>query len=338
MSRLAGALAALAALAVLSEAGCRSESPPAPPSTPAGPPAVAVYPSPTPATPAAASAPAVVTPRVGQLLKRLGAHGGCSRLMGCAVAAELVHEGRDAVGPLIALYRGSRGDAYWRRRVLEILGRIGQPAAVPFLIERLRDPAEPHAVDVALALGHMKALAAKQALLERQASTPTETALPLRLALAYALVRIGERSHWKELGAVAAPDRAATLPAPALETLLAALRWLDTREEGAPAVVAGVAHENVFVRRDAIRLAADWRLHAAVPGLIARLEDETPGVRRLAQETLEKITRFRHKTGRDPWERWCRAAGACPDGIPSLPGTKRPAAAPPAEPPGPAGE
>ena len=315
-------LAALSAL-VLAGLACRDrtndvEKPTPAPATPPPDPA-AVSPTTIPAAPPSVSPPPPSTSaRIRKLIAELTAQGGCSRLMGCPAAKALLREGDEAVPALLALLRARSGDSHWRRQLFDVLGRIGHPSAIEVLVERLSAPDERLTTDAALALGHMRAVAARDTLAARFAATSAETRPDLRLALAYALVRTGLPEPWQEIAVLGDPERIASLPTAVLETLLVVWRWQDARDS-VPAIAAAIAHENVFVRRDAIRLALDWRLHEAIPALIARLEDESAGVRRLALEAMQRITRLRYKTTKAQWERWCRSLASCRRGLPAGP-------------------
>lgn len=276
---------------------------PAPPVTPA--PETAPPGPPVPlAEPAAAA-------KIQALVDELPRRGRCTLVAGCPAADALVREGRSAAPALVALYRRTGGDKYWRQRVLDLLGRGGDEAAVAFLRERLEAPDELLRVDVALALGHRKAAAAEAALVALHDATAPADDRALRLATAYALARLGRAEARAEIHAALDPEETAQLNAGQLRTLLTIVRWLDERgrEDVRAFLRRALADANPILRREAVRLVRDWSLREAVPALIPLVEDASAGVRDLALETLRELTGQRHKRTREQWESWCRETG-----------------------------
>lgn len=290
----------LAFLGLFTAAGpaCK-DSPPKPPPGPT-----------TRLTPVARPAVTHGDAKLAGFLTELPKRGQCALLRGCPVAEELVRVGRPAVEPLIRLYERTSGDKHWRKTLLRVLGRIGDPGAVPFLLERLQDPKERLPADAALALGHLRAEEARAPLETLRAAAAERGDVALQLTTAYALTRIGAEEYRSAAVSGLASETRARLDAGRLLVAMEVVRWLDAREHE-DAVVALLDHESLFVRRNAVLLARDWRLRAAVPKLIARVEDTSASVREAAIEALQRLSGKRYKRTRAQWDAWCHTKNWC---------------------------
>lgn len=295
--------------AAFTVAGCRRDAPspqPAPPPTP-GPAAKAVEIALPPPT---ADATVPEDPRITELLTDIRRHGRCSLLMDCPPAVELVREGRAAVPAIVELLQASRGDDHWRRMLFDALGRLGGSEAAEFLMSRLTASEEPLRADIVFALGHARVVAALPILSELRGGLGDAGDPVLRLALDYALVRLGRDEARADLRAALGSDGLEQLHAGVWLAGLTVVRWLRDPEM-TPFVLRCFSHRSRYVRRDAARVCRDLRLRVAVPALIPLLGDESSGVREASLEALRRLTGLRYKRTREQWERWCRASGPC---------------------------
>jgi len=192
-----------------------------------------------------------------------------------------------------------------RKHAAVSLGRSGERAAVPALVEALKDPEKDVRREAAKALGSIK---------DARAVTPLVEALGdsdgnVRLYAAYALGEIKDPKAVKALlAALGDPewcvrDQAAwALREIGDPTLAAALKarnadvahiaWLLRHVGGTQTVrqlAALLEAPEASVRMRAVHVLSELQNAEAVPPLIAALEDRDPNVRQSAVEALQRI-------------------------------------------------
>ena len=220
------------------------------------------------------------------------------------MVAALAALGAPATQAVRKLYDESSGDAFWRTRLVEALGRSGDTSLGPWLARILgADPLSVSRVEAAFAMGRLGLHGEVAGLKALAASADPERDRPVLLAVGYALARLGDPAgkplitqhlvipedgslRWDRIrpGIVAAGE----------------LRMGELR----PRLEAAAAKADPFVRREAIRALAKLRDRAAIPALIDRLEDPLPGVRGEALAALRSLTGFRYKETAEQWRRW----------------------------------
>ena len=220
------------------------------------------------------------------------------------MVSTLVALGRKAAPALERAYRESRGDGFWRLRLLEALGRLRERAASPFLMRVLvEDRLPPARVEAALALARIKDKSVRGDLRTLSARLDAEAHLPVLLAVGYALAVLGDG-----LGRALIVEH---LVVPEGKTLrwdrlrpgvfaVGQLRLKDLRGR----VETIMQRADPFVRREAARALGALRDRASIPVLVEQLRDPVPEVRDEALRSLKALTGFRHKETYEQWSRW----------------------------------
>ena len=236
---------------------------------------------------------------------------------------QLVAIGPTAAPAIEAAFTLSRGDAFWRFRLIEVLGRLGARSSEPFLTSILQhDPDLPARAEAARALGRGHYQHAKTAL---RALATTDPLPPnaLLLSVGYALATLGDPIGLEILRARLVVPEAKVDPMPVSPE--AALTQVDMRwDQLRPGIWAAgelrltdlrgrleeiAKRGGPFVRREAVRALPKLRERAVIPALIAALEDPIPGVRKDALDGLRSLTGHRHKALAEDWRRWWAAEG-----------------------------
>ena len=242
--------------------------------------------------------------RVRKLLRDGRHRPDCNDLTGCPLVTNLLTLGPDAVPIIQSIYRESRGDGFWRQKLLETLGRIEHPASPEFLLDVvLNDTQELSRIFAALALARLHPASKRSALEEWAKTADPELELPVLLAVGTAL------------GAMQSPAGREILEkylvVPQEETLrwdrfrpgiygAGLLRLVNLRER----VEEFSQRADPFVRRECAKTLGAMRERAGIPTLITLLRDDVPGVRAQALRSLRALTGFQHKETADQWQRW----------------------------------
>ena len=228
----------------------------------------------------------------------------CNDLTGCPMLNTLLALGREAAPAVADAYATSTGDGFWRLQLIDVVGRMGNPDSVEFLVHVLTsDKHIPARTQAALALARLRPLERKEELAGAALAMTSPTMQPVVLALGYALAVMGDPRG--------RPLIEEHLVVPEGQTY----RWDKLRPGVYAAGQLRMVHlrgrieeisrrADPFVRREAVGALSAMRDRAAVPALIERLGDEIPGVRDAAQLALVTLTGFRHKTTADQWRRW----------------------------------
>ncbi len=303
--------AARAVLVLVTLVACKST--PAPSTAPAGAaPEPAQSGAATPPAPTAHSEPAKDSEfeAVAALVAAGSDRQKCNDLNGCAMVEDLAQRGPAVASALQRLYRESKGDDYWRFRLLEAIGRSGDASALPFLLSVLgRDRMTPARVEAARAIGRLGQRSAVARLLETAKDLdPAKGHAPVLQAIAGALVALGDRDSGVALleQHFVVPDGPSyrwDLLRPGVEVIG------EHRLERFRSRIEEIAlRADVYVRREAIRTLAALRSPASFPVLIELLEqiDPPPLAHKEAMAALAAMTGHRHKSTAEHWITWWR--------------------------------
>ena len=295
-SRRRDALVLAAFLLLSSGAACRSERPTeTPPDEP-------------PKASAAVGAQETETPQavpdeVKGALEEIRKRGSCNKVMGCKPAEVLEHAGTVAIAPIEELLRRTGGDGQYRARLVRVLGRIGDPAAAPFLRELLGDGQWLIRVEAAIALGRVGDRSAVPSLEERITASRSTGGAAERAAAAYALVKLGEGAYRSDLAATLTPEavRAQNWGFTTTAVELAAELGMS---ETLPGVRLAARHADVFLRKAALTALGRLGDKSSAGLLVDALDDPIPSARRTAEEALRMVTGQKLK-GPEAWRAWC---------------------------------
>jgi hypothetical protein len=234
----------------------------------------------------------------------------CNLLNGCGPLERLGELGGEAVPSACAFYRDSARDAdkYYRSQVLLGVAR----AAAKGCDEGCRKLAEDclrgglaarswmEQTEAAFGLGELKAAEALPDLQRLQQSQPN---LAVRAGVMYALARLGAGPDLAQLWAELDPQRADVANWGFLRYVVRAAAGLGARDQ-ALAVAGLVKHPDYYLKREALRALASFKHPSTLEAALAALDDQYPGIRRAAVETLQAITGLRALTTVEQWLAW----------------------------------
>jgi len=234
----------------------------------------------------------------------------CNRVMGCKPSLELQQHGTAAVVPILKAVTTSATDRYWRVRLIEVLGQLRDPRAVPVLMKLLDSTRWEIRCRAAIGLARLDAQESAPRLARMVAEHPDPDDPVSRVAALVALDRLGANYNGapaRERLALAfptAPDVLGPLNPGYYAFLAEAIR--EARLTQAIEVVRlGARHRDRFVREASLRTLGALQDTGGIPVTVGRLDDPLPAIQRLALATLQQITGSHTLTTADQWKAWC---------------------------------
>lgn len=244
------------------------------------------------------------------IIREMRVRHSCNRVMGCSKLsirlAGLGPSGAQAILDVLAVQKDS--DGYWVTKCIDILGQIGRHKAAVYLASLLHDKRTEIRARSAIALGRLADPATREMTADALKASKNSVDIGYRMALLFALDRIGPFSVERRRQA------AALLPTDMeglgkLNPLFLMVAAEVAREwpipEALPALRLMSRHIGVFVRRESIRALGRLRDTGAIATLVGRLSDEVPSVRRASIRALQEITGNRRFGSADEWRAWC---------------------------------
>lgn len=245
-------------------------------------------------------------------LKAMSVRQACNRVMGCKAATLLLGHGPVAIPVLAKVVQDNpRLDKWWLVKAIDVIGQMGDKAAVPMLVSLLKDWRPELRARAAIGLARIADPSAHAALLDA-AKQPAELTDPAtRGAIDFALDRTAGGktkasdhqadylSRWPK-GREAMHKTVATVVGMLAEI---AAQW--PVPAAAPQLRDALEHPSPFGRIEAIRAVARLRDKASIPALIRRLDDKQPSQRRAAMHALGMIVGTASLSSVDGWKRWC---------------------------------
>ena len=229
--------------------------------------------------------------------------------MGCPPTVLLLQAGAEAVDPILDLLDRGNPDAPWYAELIDLLGNLDDPRALPFLRTGLENHRWLIRARSAIALGRLQDETARDQLEKLVQSETLEVATIA--SAAYALVRIGDTQHVD------------TLLRFATEEALRGQNWgwseivlelaADLRlQRAAAGFRLACEHRDFFLRRTALRGIRRIRDTASVDCLIRRLSDPIPSIQREAHGALQHLTGQQLPLDEEAWEAWCEETSCRP--------------------------
>jgi HEAT repeat protein len=215
----------------------------------------------------------------------------CNPVMGCPAERAVLAAGAEAVAPLIERYGRLERPGYQKFHIIEMLGRIREPAAVPFLLERLSDTHWQARTSAAVALGRMGDPGHLERLQGLLAYGNGGDDAGFRYGLAFAVDKLGGQGGRAILLEALSPDKVGGTNWGYTRVAVEALAELEVKE-ACPRLPACVDHNDVFLKKEAIRAAAVLGCKEAevLAALSVQLDSRIPSVRRASREALEALT------------------------------------------------
>ena len=233
----------------------------------------------------------------------------CNRVMGCRPSIALAGLGAATETAIVqALEKNKNSDGFWVLRCIDILGQIGRETSSKFLVGLLGDKRTEIRTRVAISLGRLADPSTKQAVESALDAASREPDLGFRIALLYALDRIGPFSveRRKEASQLLPEGRdgiGRISPVHLIVAAEVAKEW--PIPEALPALRVMATHIGPFVRRHAIDALGRMKDTGAIPVLAGRLKDTVPSIRRAAMRALKDITGNVRPRSEADWLEWC---------------------------------
>ena len=238
----------------------------------------------------------------------------CNRIMGCKPSLELQQHGTSAVGPILQAVTSTTTDRYWRVRLIEVLGQLGDARATPALERLLSSSRWEIRCRAAIGLARLGSKTSVPRLQRMVREHPDPDDPVTRVAALVALDRLGatfDGAPARERLALAFPTNPDVLGPlnPGYYSFLAeAVR--EARLTSAIEVVRlGARHRDRFVREASLRTLGALQDTGGIPIAVGRLEDPLPTIQRLAIVTLQQITGSHTLTTAEQWRAWCETRG-----------------------------
>jgi hypothetical protein len=256
--------------------------------------------------------PPALDPRVAAALDAIRDRQKCNRIMGCKPSLELLQRGPDATLPILLAVTRSGSDGYWKIRLVEVLGQLGDPRAIPSLERLLSSSQWEIRCRSAIALARLGSKGSAVHL-ERMIAERADPDDPVsRVAALVALDRLGlpfgdapARTHL--LGALPLDEETLGPLNPGYYAFLAeSIR--EARLTSALALARlGARHRDRFVREASLKTLGALQDTGGISVTVGRLDDPLPSIKRLAVTTLQQITGSHTLTDADQWKSWCEA-------------------------------
>lgn len=216
--------------------------------------------------------------------------------------------------PVLRAVTATTTDQYWRVRLVEVLGQLGDLRAAPTLERLLSSTRWEVRCRAAIGLGRLGAKSSAPRLQAMVREHPDPDDPVTRVAALVALDRLGASFD----GAPARARLALAFPTdpevlgplnPGYYSFLAeAIR--EARLTPAIEVVRlGARHRDRFVREASLRTLSALQDTGGIPIAVGRLDDPLPSIQRLAISTLQQITGSHTLSTADQWKAWCEARG-----------------------------
>ena len=270
--------------------------------------------------------------RVRRVVEKYGSRTKCNDLNGCPMVNTLVSMGADAAPAIAKVYGRTRGDDHWRLRLLESLGRMRHAQIPPFLLQVARsDNLQPMRVQALISLGKQGDPQLMTAIRGLKSRFHPEKHRAELLAIGFAIAALGDRKEGVDL-----IRKHFVVPAVPLQYR----RW-DLLRPGVYAIgqlrvgefrlqLEDISERaDPFVRREAVEALAALRDRQAIPAIVARLNDEVPGIRKAAVRSLQTLTGLYNKKVPQQWRRWWKdevkkgTRGRIHQGLSSVPTRRR---------------
>jgi hypothetical protein len=256
--------------------------------------------------------PPALDPGVSAALDAIRERRKCNRIMGCKPSLELLQRGPEAVLPIVLAVSRSGSDGYWRVRLIEVLGQLGDARAIPTLERLLSSNRWEIRCRAAIALARLGSTGSA-AHLERMIAQRADPDDPVsRVAALVALDRLGlpfEGAPARERLLRALPTDEETLGPlnPGYYAFLAESIREARLNAAIPLARLGARHRDRFVREASLKTLGALQDTGGISVAVGRLDDPLPSIKRLAITTLQQITGSHTLTEADQWKSWCEA-------------------------------
>jgi len=239
--------------------------------------------------------------RLQELLDEVVVRAKCNIVMGCEAGEKLVDFGPAAIPSIIERYGQLNRPSYQKFHLVELLGSIGDVAAVPFLSSLLQDPHWNARSNAAWALAEAGARGQRARLEGLLAQKRDGRDFGFVCALAYAVEKLGGTGGKEVLLKALAPDSIASRNTGFTRIAVRAAGDLRMVEACLLLRVA-IEHQELFLSKEAMRAAAalgcrQLEVHRAIA---VNLNDRVPSARREAVSALKRLTGYELKT----YEQW----------------------------------
>lgn len=225
---------------------------------------------------------------ISALLEQVTVRNSCNTVMGCPAGEALAAGGAAVVSPVIRKYESMKGSRYQRLHLLEILGRTGSAAAVPFLLTLLDDAHWNVRSNAAMALARLPEQGQSAELIARFQRGQGGERSAERFALAFAAARFGLAEGESTLldglsgEAVAAGNSGYTSIAVIASEELGLVR-------ACPLLPGVLGQEDVFLLRAGVSAVKKLQCREGIPALEKLRSSTYPSVRAGAEEALKGL-------------------------------------------------
>ena len=236
----------------------------------------------------------------------------CNIVMGCRAGEELVEFGSAAIPAIIRRYGELTRHSYQKFHLIELLGEIGDTAAVPFLSALLEDSHWNARANAAWSLAQVGAKGQRLRLEELLAKHGKSRDWGFACALAFAVEKLGGTGGREVLLKALTPDSISSRNTGFTRIAERAVGELEMAE-ACPLLKMAMEHPEVFLKKEAFRAAASLQCRDAEVHriLAAGLSGRVPSVRKEAATALKKLTGYEFKTFQQ-WQKYenTRAGGS----------------------------
>ena len=219
----------------------------------------------------------------------------CNEVMGCPLDRAVVALGSRAVQPVIARFQelsAPKHQKFYRFHLLDLLGEIGDPEAVPFLLSLVQDEKAHFMVRerAARALGVMQADGVRETLEDLLGRTSATVWHGLTYSLAYATMRLGRADSSKTLVAALEPKAVESTNPGFSRVATWAVGQLGLKE-ACPGLESVMMHPERFLAIEALSSLRQLRCAGEiVKKNLARLaESRDPGMRKAVILTVDVL-------------------------------------------------
>jgi hypothetical protein len=239
--------------------------------------------------------------RLRELLDRATSRQDCNIVMGCRAGEELVEFGPAAIPAIIQRYGELRKHSYQKVHLIELLGELGDAAAVPFLSALLEDPHWNSRANAAWSLAQVDARGQRPHLEELLATHAHGRDWGFSCSLAFAVEKLGGSGGREIILEALSPASISSRNTGFTRIAVRAAAELKM-DKVCPLLKVAMDHPEIFLKKEAFRTAASLNCaDAAVRrSLAAGLSARVPSVRKEAVTALKKLTGYEFKT----FEQW----------------------------------
>ena len=230
----------------------------------------------------------------------------CNIVMGCPAEAELVAHGNEATAPIINRFRTLSKPTYQKYHLIDLLGRIGDAAALPFLRECLDQRHWEARTRAAIAIGALGARTELTRLSERLQSAPVRDHA-YRYALAYAVEKLGGEGGQAVLLEGLQADAINSRNWGYTRVAVERIRELGITQ-ACPLLPQAIRHKDIFLKKAGILAAGDLECKGpeVLRAVATGLRERVPSVRKTARGALQKLTGITFSSA-EQWEEYAKS-------------------------------